>query len=112
MPVGLSTHHHHQGVDSGYHNLGDTTLSVYNRNCVKTSIGHLQLYLVVHSQVGDCHNQLLGYGRLGVVILRVQHRNHARTSTSYDHLHLGGHSQVSDCHHHLVVMATCGIKWS
>ena len=73
----------HQGADSNYDNLGNITLHVWNRNCVKTSMGYLQLHLGVHSQVGDYHNQ-----------------------------YVSGHSQVSDCHNQLLVMTTRGIIWS
>ena len=42
---------HHQGVDSDYHNLGNTTLHVYNRNCVRKSMSYIQLYVVGHSRL-------------------------------------------------------------
>ena len=39
---------HHQGVDSDYHNLGNTTLHVQNRNYVRKSMSYVQLYLIGH----------------------------------------------------------------
>ena len=99
-------------MDSDYHNLGDTTLNVWNRNCVKTSMEHLQLYLVGHSQLMTATSSPTLHGSLGVVTLRVRNRNHLRKSTSYLQLYLGGRSQVSACDDQLLVINTHSIIWS
>ena len=78
----LLPHVVHQEVNSGYHNLGDTILHVYNCDYIKTSMIYLQLYLVGHSRLltVDCNDQ-----------------------------YLSDHSQDSDCHDQLLLMIIRGI---